>query len=126
MKSDCETEKEYSISKRLLLHYVDSNFFKESLGDIPACAIMHFMMTNFFVHEDKFFFYKRKDISHFDEYTNSCGEGKNNDVKNSSIGAKPNISNDKASSILVRNGKISSMEHMQTSSKMKLVTIICT
>ena len=91
MKSDCETEKEYSISKTLLLHYVDSNYVKKALGDIPTRTIMHFLRTNFFVHEDNFAFYKRRNIRHFEEYTNSCGEGTNNHVKNSGIGEKTNI-----------------------------------
>ena len=122
MKSYCEAEKEYLISKRLLLHYFDSNIVKKTLGDIPSRTIMNFLRTNFFVHEEKFVFYKRLDIRHFDEYTNSCGEGTNNHVKNSGIGAKPNISIDKASSIIVRNGERSSMNQMRICSRMKLGT----
>ena len=55
-------------------------------------------------------------MRHFDEYTNSCGEGTNNAIKNSSIVSKSNITVDKASSILVLNGKRSVTRQLQTCS----------
>ena len=62
MKAYCETKDKYNISKSLLLKYVDSKFLKKTLGDIATRTIILYLRTYFFVHEDKFVFYKRRDI----------------------------------------------------------------
>ena len=120
MKSDCETKDEYNISKNCLLHYVDSKFLKETLGDISARTIIFYLQTYVFVHEDKFVFYKISAVRHFDGYTNSCGEGTNNAIKNSSLASKPNMNLDKASSILVLNGNRSVTKQLQICSCKKV------
>ena len=130
MQSSCGTKDEYNISKILLFHYVDSKFLKENIGDIAARTIILYFRTYLFVREDKFVFYKRIHVRHFDEYTNSCGEGTNNAIKNSSIASKPNITADKYLSILVLNGKRSVTKKLQPCSRQKVgssswYTLLC-
>ena len=68
-------------------------------------------------------FYKRRHIRHFDEYTNSCGEGTNNHIKNFGIASKPNIGIDKASAILVKNGERSVYKQLNRCSRIKVGTM---
>ena len=54
-------------------------------------TIFRFLEQHVFVHEDNFVFYRRKNVLHFDETTNSSHEGTNNGLKSHSAAVLPSM-----------------------------------
>ncbi len=91
----CETEQEYDVSKALLMDFIMSEKVVNDVcggeSSIPR-RIMEFITNYVLIYEDQFLFYRRKNIRHFNEYTNCAHEGTNFGAKAHSAQLLPSLS----------------------------------
>jgi len=85
MKDNCETEEEYKASKYLLMKLVKSQYVKDNLGTFFTANFLSFFRKHVEVFEHSFVFWRRKNIRHYGEYSNSTHEGTHNRMKHSMI-----------------------------------------
>ena len=75
----CVNKIEYMISKILLYDYICS--VTEQIGQKNVDDVLEFLRGHVEVHEHNYVFYLRKDICHYEEYSNSNHEGTNGGLK---------------------------------------------
>ena len=105
MKSSCETKEEYVLSKRLMLKFVNSTYVTNKLGTLFPKNFETFFRNNVETHEMNFCYYKRKELRHYSEYTNSCHEGTNKGIKYCSAPVLPGHSLAKSCIIMSKNAE---------------------
>jgi hypothetical protein len=106
MHSTCESEEEYIISKALLAAYLHSPPFVSTATEPVADRIRMFIRDNVEPLETFLCFYRRRNIRHYDTYTNSPHEGTNNGLKAGAAPVMPQHSLDRSASILNHNAHI--------------------
>ena len=106
MHSTCESEEEYRISNALLAAYLHSPSFVSTATEPVAERIRLFIRDNVEPLETFLCFYRRRDIRHYDTYTNSPHEGTNNGLKAGAAPVMPQHSLDRSASILNHNAQI--------------------
>ena len=75
----CVNKIEYMISKILLYDYICS--VTEQIGQKNVDDVLEFLRGHVKVHEHNYVFYLRKEIRHYEEYSNSSHEGTNGGLK---------------------------------------------
>ncbi|KAG7354809.1 MULE transposase domain containing protein [Nitzschia inconspicua] len=100
MKS-IETLDEYQASKALLLSYVNSDEVVKVIGSDNANNIVTFLRSHVFVHEQHFARCFYLDVRGFDAVSNTCLEGTNYGVKYCENRVLPNMSQAKATKVMV-------------------------
>ena len=106
MKSDCEGEEEYTISKSLLYCYLRSPAVVLILTLEGANKITKFIWENIEPSEVNYCFYLRRHLRHYDTYTNSAHEGTNNGLKHCTAAVRPQNNIHKSAAILTDNVSI--------------------
>lgn len=106
MQPSCKTEEEYKISKALLGAYLRHPDFINVATKLVADRIRTFIRENIEPLESFFCFYTRRNVRHFDTYTNSAHERTNNGMKASAATVLPQHSLDRSASILNHNAQI--------------------
>jgi hypothetical protein len=105
----CETEKEYNISKSLLFAYMQSLEVVSVMGQQNASRIFQFIRENVEPHESHYCFHKRKTVRHYDTFVNSAHEGTNNGLKNSAAPVLPQYTIDQSASVLTKNASVNTL-----------------
>ena len=105
MKSSCETQEEYLVSKLIFKIFLSSKQIKSKLGTTFIENIENFVTKHIEPHEIQFCFYLRLNLRHFEDYTNSIHEGTNSGLKYNStpVGSSTNI--EKALAIICNNSE---------------------
>ena len=88
-KESCSTREQFKISKYLFWRYINSSPVIDVLGESFTESVTDFIRVHVEPLEEYFCFYDRRNIRHFDEYSNSCHEGTNNAVKYGSNAINP-------------------------------------
>merc|ERR1711966_478056 len=104
MRYYCENEMEYQISKMMFFRFINTSFIKEKLGKAFIDSVEHFVRAHIEPHEKHYCFYLRKNLRHFDEFTNSVHEGTNNGIRHSAAAVGPSTLIEKSLVILSENG----------------------
>ena len=80
-KEYCSTREQFKLSKYLFWRYINSSPVIDVLGQSFTKSVTDFIRVHVEPLEEYFCFYYRRNIRHFDEYSNSCHEGTNKAVK---------------------------------------------
>lgn len=91
MKSCCETEDEYEVSKHMFFKFLNTVQIRNRLGTYFIDKVSDFVRKHVEVHDNNFCFFRRKHLRHFDEYVNSLHEGTNNAIRHSAAPIKANM-----------------------------------
>ena len=89
MKPNCETYKEYVLSKYLLYKYLQSDAVINKVSTLMYSHVTLFVKKRIEIHESKFLFSLRKYVRHYAEYSNKVFEGCNNGIKYHSSNVTP-------------------------------------
>ena len=95
MRSSCETENEYKVSKLMFFRFIQTTHLLIKLGKPFVDSVESFVRNHIEPHEHHYCFYLRKRKRHFDEFCNSLHEGTNNGIRHSraAVGPSTNIEN---------------------------------
>ena len=105
MKPTCETQLQYLASKYFLMMYLEQDWMIEDCGLEFTEQVKSMIRDYIEPHEEFYVFYKRIDVRHFSEYSNSAHEGTNHGLKYAADGVKPKHLIDKASERLSFQGE---------------------
>jgi hypothetical protein len=83
----CETEEEYIVSKSLFLDYCHS--LDDLLGTSNVNKIVKMLHNNIEIEEERYCYWKRKHLRHFDACMNTPLEGCNRGMKSCAAAVKP-------------------------------------
>lgn len=105
MKPICFTYEQYLISKTLLHQYIRTPLIVNRLGENFVLRVEFWLRNHVVIHSDNFLFCKRKNIRHFDEYSNSKHEGTNRGLKYNAAPVGPSMNLDTSAAILTSNAE---------------------
>ena len=105
MKSNCETLREYNISKYLFFKYIYSTNVENKVGLSFIKMVKNLIINHLYNVEEHYPFYQRIGIRHFDDYSNSCHEGTNHGIKYNTAPVGPLLNLEHATCILSKNGE---------------------
>ena len=103
MKPNCETFKEYVLSKYLLYKYLQSDAVINKVSTLMYSHVTLFVKKRIEIHESKFLFSLRKHVRHYAEYSNTVLEGCNNGIKYHSSNVTPQTRLDNSFTIISNN-----------------------
>ena len=108
MRSNCETDEEYNLSKYLFESFLRSDKVVEVAGVENSEKILSFVCGHMQPHEPHYCFHLRKCVQHFDTHINSSHEGTNKGIKYGAAPCLPNYSIERAAKVLTENGVMKS------------------
>jgi hypothetical protein len=92
MRSNCETEEEYNLSKYLFESFLRSDEVVEVAGVEKSEKILSFVRSHLQPHESHYCFHLKKIVQHFDTHINSAHEGTSKGIKYGAAPCLPNYS----------------------------------
>jgi hypothetical protein len=110
VRSNCETELEYLVSKSILLKYLRSDDFLSVFGSQNVDRIFKFIRGCIETVESSCCFFRRKNCRHFDVCMNTAHEGTNNGIKYCAAPVLPTYSLNKTAQVLSKNSSITARQ----------------
>ena len=104
MRSTCESEIEYKISKLMFFRFIHTSDIVNKLGKPFVDSVETFVRSRVEPHEKHYCYYLRKKKRHFDEVTNSLHEGTNKAIRHSGAGIGPSTNIENSLIVLNQNG----------------------
>ena len=103
MRSSCETEKEYKVSKLMFFRFIQTTHLLIKLGKPFFDSFESFVRNHVEPNEQNYCFYLRKWKWHFDEFCNSLHKVTNNGIRHSWAGVGPSTSIENSLVVLNQN-----------------------
>ena len=120
MKPDCETMKEYKLSKYLLYRYLLSEPIIQKVSSLMYSSVRILIKNHIELHDDRFLFCLRRNVKHFGEYSNVILEGCFGGVKHHSSSPTPSTRLDNSFTIISNNSDLKNFENDKKISDMFL------
>jgi hypothetical protein len=99
----CESKEEYSISKALLMSYLNNVDVVDAIGIGNSTRIMKFIREHVEPLEEFYCFYLRRHLRHYDTYYNTSHEGTNNSIKSCAAPTLPQFTIERSATVLTMN-----------------------